>query len=185
MSGFFVEITDRARETSICSALYFSSFLVSFEAWMPIQGFLFGDISSLSFLFFLPHGVRVLAAWLIGWRSVAALAPGVFLSCWYAVGARVLSLKSFAVMLFSLLLVPALFAAMDQTGIGKRRNAEQNRCWKCVMFVGLISTILISIVIDIVFGRTATDTIAHIFGNMAGLIATMLMLMLFFRATAN
>jgi hypothetical protein len=68
-----------ATETTVVTLCYLLACLVAFELLMPIQLRVFPGVESDSSLLFLPHGVKVLAAWLLGWRATIALFPGVFL----------------------------------------------------------------------------------------------------------
>ena len=76
---------------------------------MPIQNMAFPDYSSHASLIFLPHGVRVIAAWLLGWRSVIALLPGVFLAYYYLAGASVFELSRLIGMAVAVVVAPFLF----------------------------------------------------------------------------
>jgi hypothetical protein len=65
-----------AQATIIVTIAYVILFVVTFGALMPIQAQFFDWLSMSISLLFLPHGVRVLAVYLYGWRAILYLLPG-------------------------------------------------------------------------------------------------------------
>lgn len=68
-----MDVRSLAKETLIASGLYLAAFLVVFEVVTPLQSMFFPEFPSRASLLFLPHGIRVLTAWLLGWRAIPAL----------------------------------------------------------------------------------------------------------------
>jgi len=58
----------------LVSVLYVWTYFVTAYLVAPLQSALMPSV--VMSILFLPHGIRVLAAWLYGWRSVAYLLPG-------------------------------------------------------------------------------------------------------------
>ena len=73
--------------TLVISHLYLASYWVT--TWAP-DFTIASDkgVFATASLFFMPHGVRAIAAWLYGWRSVFILIPGTYaaISCGLAAG---------------------------------------------------------------------------------------------------
>jgi len=55
----------------------------------PLQARLLPDVTSFASLLYLPHGVRVLATWLLGRVAILPLCVGAFLSEWMFAGAGI------------------------------------------------------------------------------------------------
>lgn len=54
----------------VATGLYGAGFIASQVIIMPLQNALFPSLSGFACFIFLPHGVRVIMAWLYGWRSL-------------------------------------------------------------------------------------------------------------------
>lgn len=65
-----------AATTAVLFAIYLASYVLVAVVVGPVQERLMPEVSQFASLLFLPHGVRVLAASLLGWRSVPAMILG-------------------------------------------------------------------------------------------------------------
>jgi hypothetical protein len=170
-----------ARDTIIASGAYVATFFFTFTAWMPIQNAFFPDFHAFASLLFLPHGVRVLSAWLLGWRSVLVLLPGVIFTYAYLGGMNVFMPSRMAGIAISVLVTPLVFQVLKSLGKNLYPDPDRDPCWTCVMGVGLVSAILSGVVTNLAFGSPPMDYFAFFIGDVAGLFFVMLFLMLFFR----
>lgn len=170
-----------AVDTVIASTAYIIAFFVTFGALMPVQNLFFADFHSSASLLFLPHGIRVLAAWLLGWRSSIALLPGVFFTYYYLAGANVFLPSRLAGIAIAVLVAPAVFFAISRLWHDISPSKDQDPCWPCVMFAGVIAAILGGILTNLAFGSPPLDYFAFFIGDVAGLFFLMLILMLIFR----
>jgi hypothetical protein len=96
-----------AKAAGFVSALYIWSYYLTVAIVAPIQQELLPAVV-MSLVFF-PHGVRVLAAWLYGWRSFLYLLPGALLCNFHFAGEAALSLASLSAMTASLVAAPLAF----------------------------------------------------------------------------
>lgn len=62
--------------STVLFCLYLAAYAVVWAAVMPIQDWLLPDLTRFASLLFLPHGIRVLSASLLGARSVPAMVLG-------------------------------------------------------------------------------------------------------------
>ncbi|WP_421746829.1 hypothetical protein [Cognatishimia sp.] len=170
-----------AAETVIASTAYIIAFFLTFEALMPVQNLFFADFHSSASLLFLPHGVRVLSAWLLGWRSSIALLPGVLLTYAYLAGSNVFLPSRMAGIAIAVLAAPLVFELIARLWKDIRPNSEVEPCWPCVMGAGAIAAILGGILTNLAFGSPPLDYFAFFIGDFAGLFFLMLLLMLVFR----
>ncbi|GAA6209085.1 hypothetical protein NBRC116601_23780 [Cognatishimia sp. WU-CL00825] len=169
-------------ETLTASAVYVAAFFMTFEILMPVQAMFFPDFSSSASLLFLPHGVRVLSAWLLGWRSVYALLPGVFLTYYLLAGDGVFTASRLSGIAISVLTAPTVFFLAAKLGFDARLRSNIAPCWPCVMIVGIIAGIIGGILTNMAFGSPLLDYFAFFIGDTSGLFFLMLGLMLLFRA---
>ena len=72
---------------SIVSAAYLVAYVLSIYALLPLQSAYTPQLTSYASLLFLPHGIRVLTAWLYGWKAIPLLAPAALLTHWMNLGA--------------------------------------------------------------------------------------------------
>lgn len=170
-----------AVETVVASAAYIIAFFLTFGALMPIQNLFFADFYSSASLLFLPHGVRVLSAWLLGWRSSLALLPGVFFTYYYLAGSKVFLPSRVAGISIAVLVAPAVFALIARFWRDIRPSADREPCWPCVMGAGVAAAIIGGILTNLAFGSPPLDYFAFFIGDVAGLFFLMLILMFVFR----
>ncbi|MEP2716101.1 hypothetical protein [Pseudophaeobacter sp.] len=170
-----------AVETGVVSLAYIVAFFATFEILMPVQNLFFTDLTNRASLLFLPHGVRVLAAWLLGWRSVLALLPGVILVFIYAAGWTALEPSRLAAIAIAVT-VPALcFQTLRLLGRDLSPAPERRPCWPCLMAAGLVISLVTSLLTNFAFGSAPKEYIAYLIGDVFGLFFLMLILMYTFR----
>ena len=170
-----------AVETVVASTAYILAFFLTFGALMPVQQLFFADFYSSASLLFLPHGVRVLSAWFLGWRSVFALLPGVFFTYVYLGGSNVFLPSRMAGIAIAVLTAPLVFELIARFWRDLRPAPGVEPCWPCVMGAGILSAIIGGILTNMAFGSPPLDYFAFFIGDVAGLFFLMLILMLIFR----
>lgn len=156
----------------------------------PVQSRILPDITAFASLVYLPHGVRVLATWLMGWSAVPALFVGGFLSEVLFTPDGITNVQS-PVMLASIIVgaISAVLAFEVMRFLGHRLYAGQTPRihWKWLLLVGVIASILNSIGQSIVFsaeiltGHALAVLAAYAVGDLVGLSVTTLILMMVFR----
>ena len=168
-------------ETFSASLLYLTAIVVNFEVVVPVQNLFFPEYTSRASLLFLPHGVRVLAAWLMGWRSALALLPGVFLAFFYVAGLEVFTPSRLAGIFIAVTIAPAAFEAFRLLGVNLAPRPDRTPCWICIMIAGLVASVAGSMLTNLALGSAPVDYFAYVIGDMAGLFFLMLALMLVLR----
>lgn len=161
-------------------------------AWVvtPVQNLFLPDITVFASLAYLPHGVRVLAVWLFGWKAVLPLAAGALLSeiLFTEAGVRQLMepvlLESIAVGAVS------AFAAFEIAWLfGWNLYAGQSRriAWTGLLAIGALASVINSLGQTVVFSGLIFDgdqlpvMAVYAAGDLIGLAACMFALMLIFR----
>ena len=170
-----------ATETFIASLAYLAASLLTFRVLMPLQDVFFPEYLSRASLRFLPHGVRVLAAWLLGWRAIFALLPGVFLSFAIVAGSDVFLPSRLIGIVIAVTTAPAVFYFCKWLGWDLFPRPDRKACWSCVMGVGVITSILVSGLTNLAFGSATAEYIAFLIGDISGLFFLMLILYFAFR----
>lgn len=161
-------------------------------AWVvtPVQGLFLPEVTVFASLAYLPHGVRVLAVWLFGWRAVLPLAAGAFLSELMFTDAGVRQLME-PVLLESIAVgAAAAFAAFEIAWLfGWNLYAGQSRrvSWTGLLAVGALASVINSAGQSLVFsglifpGDQLPVMAVYAAGDLIGLAVCMLLLTLIFR----
>ncbi len=171
-----------ATETTVVTLCYLLACLVAFELLMPIQLRVFPGVESDSSLLFLPHGVKVLAAWLLGWRASIALFPGVFLVFLYFSGASVLEPPRIAAMAIAVLVPSAVFHLIKLAGWDLSTYSGRRPRWASIMFAGFLVSVVSSVLSNLAFQSPPQDYFVYLIGDFFGLFFLSLILMFLFRA---
>ena len=171
-----------AKVTLVVSFAYLVAFFATFKILIPVQDMFFPVFASHASLLFLPSGVRVLAAWLLGWRSVVALGPGVFVAFYYVAGTEALEPTRVSAILIAIAVPATTFRAFQLLGWNIAPQPDQRPCWPCVMCAGTVISILSSVLTNYALGNSSPDYLAYLIGDFFGLLFLMMSLMFVFRA---
>ncbi|WP_299083477.1 hypothetical protein [uncultured Ruegeria sp.] len=163
-----------ASETFFASLAYVVVSILTFEVLMPLQNVFFPEYPSRASLLFLPHGVRVLTAWLLGWRAIFALLPGVFLVFAYLGGSDVFLPSRLMAIAIAVTTAPTIFYLLKWIGWDLFPRSDRQPCWSCIMGVGVITSILMSGLTNLAFGSATAEYVAFLIGDISGLFFLML-----------
>ncbi|MEK9760260.1 MAG: hypothetical protein VW472_04395 [Candidatus Puniceispirillum sp.] len=182
---------------------WFTAIFVAYVALWSIQYFLIfpleaqalGQTAALVSMIYLPHAVRVLAAWMIGPKSIFALLPASFvtyLALYDGTGSP--GLSDFAVPIIGALCAPVALELMRIVKINVYPQEVGIISWRTLVFAGFLSSILNSffqtLALDGKFPIEATFDILTRFvvGDVAGLVVVLFLfvgLMKFVRGKSN
>lgn len=176
-----VAVSRLAKETGMVSLAYLAAFFATFEVLMPVQAIFFPEFSGRASLLFLPHGVRVLAAWLLGWRSVVAMLPGVFIAFVYVAGWGAFVPSRLTSIAVAVLVPAACFFVLRLLNRDLSPAEGRSPCWSCIMAIGLVISVITSLLTNYALGATPEAYIAYLIGDFFGLFFLMLILMFLFR----
>ena len=132
-------------------------------------------------LLFLPHGVRVLAAWVFGWRSVLFLCPGTLIVHCIVVSDHAFMLVDFAALLIGATCGVIAFAGLARVGLDFRFRADYQPRWRDIMLAGAIASVINSFFTNVVLGHPVGNMAGYLVGDIAGLFVALFLLMLAFR----
>lgn len=173
----------------IIVAAYLISFLLVHWVVAPVQAQAMRDPTIIASVIFLPHGVRVLSAMLVGWRSVPALWAA------HALGMIFIWEPGNTLHLEEMILLSSVgatsahivWSAMQHSGIGPAAPTGVEINWRLVILVGAVASFLNSIgtvaVISLVHpGLVAQTSLTQIsyfaLGDTIGVFALLLLLIL-------
>ena len=170
---------------------WFTAIFVAYVALWSIQYFLIfpleaqalGQTAALVSMIYLPHAVRVLAAWMIGPKSIFALLPAscvTYLALYDGTGSP--SLSDFAVAIIGALCAPVALELMRIVKINVYPQEVGIISWRTLVFAGFLSSILNSffqtLALEGKFPIEATFDILTRFvvGDVAGLLVVLFLL---------
>ncbi len=181
---------DRIKSTSrifthpatIISAAYAITYLITATL---LSGVLIGvsaDPTASASLIFLPHGVRIIAAWLYGWRATIYILPGAYITHLARIhDDHSLSLSDLLGPAFGVLCASLCFSGLACLGHDLRFDASNRTNWRDILLVGALASIINSAGTNLVYGNGLEVTAAYFIGDILGMIAVMLVLMFSFR----
>jgi hypothetical protein len=156
----------------------------------PVQELFIPHVTIFASLIYLPHGVRVLATWMMGWRAIIPLLIGAYLSNLLFTPAEVRAATDPVILqsiMVGALSAYAAFGLMKIFGRDIAANGGRSMDWKWLLIVGAMASVLNSVGQSIVFSgmifpdQAFVALVIFAFGDLAGLAVNMLVLLLIFR----
>ena len=169
---------------------YVTCFAVTTFAIAPLQATVLPEITVFASLIYLPHGVRVLATWALGWRAIPVLALANYAAAWAFIPESTLtflepvhlaSVFVGAAAPFIVFEVLRLFGRTAYFGRGRQSS------WRTLLLAGALASILNSLGQSVVYAGLITAEIQtsvlffYLVGDTAGLIVCLIALMFGFR----
>lgn len=173
------------RQVGLClaiSALYIWAYFLMASVVMPLQQALFP--TTVMSILFLPHGVRVLAAWLYGWRSVLYLLPGALLCNLHFAGERAFDADILFGTAASLIAAPLAFAIGRRFGGADALRVGTLRL-PLLVAVGIAASVFNLLALRLAYELKATEGMVILIGDTMGLIVALVILWLGLRLLAR
>ncbi len=165
----------------VVSASYLGAFLLTEHLVMPVQRLILPDVSAWASLVFLPHGVRVLTAWLFGWWSILLLAPSALFTVFLLYGFSDISIWQGLSFVPGVLAAATAFALAAWVGRDLRFGVGKPAQWREVLAVGVLASLFNSAGTMLVRGEKPMVTLVCLLGDIIGLVACLALLMQAFR----
>lgn len=167
--------------TLVISHLYLASYCLT--TWAPDFTIASDNgVFATASLFFMPHGVRVIAAWLYGWRSVFILIPGTYAAHFLRVGSWSMSWAEFIGPIFGVSCAAFCFWLLARLGADWRLRPGFVANWKDVLLAGSLAAVVNAVGSNLLFGNGWPVVAGYFFGDIIGMLALFGVLMLVFRA---
>mgnify|MGYP000323109562 CR=1 FL=1 len=181
------------RTTIIVMACYILSHGLVQLVEMPMQQRAMPDVTPFASLIYLPHGVRVLASWLLGWKAILPLFLGALASHIIFEPESMISHLSDSDFFFllSLMIGAAVavcaFELLMLIGLNLYSGPYRRVKWTGILLVGIVASVLNALGQSLAFsGIVLPEVVSQVFwtyviGDTMGLIVTMVVLALAFR----
>ena len=159
------------------TAAYIAADLLT-RAFLPFTEVKIGETATFTAsLLFFPHGVRVLSAWLLGWRSLPFLIPATFAQNYVNFGSDGFHIENLLAASFGVTCAIFSFWIMGAVGLDFRPGKVGGANWKNVALVGCFASILNSAGKSYFYGNPPSIAAAFFLGDIAGMLATVVLLM--------
>ena len=132
-------------------------------------------------LLFLPHGVRVLSAWLLGWKSIPMITMVSLFTHWLIFGAGGFSIVGIAGVMNGVICATFSFWVLAKIGMDFRISSAKVASWKNVLLAGCFASILSTFGMGLAFKHDVVTLSGYFIGDLTGMFACMLLLMIFFK----
>jgi len=145
-------LVSKLEEHLVCTGLITAAYIVAMlfvnSVVVPIQNSLVPGVTSYAALLFPAHGIRVLSAWLFGWKSIpylicATLSADILLTSQFA--AANLQLASTTLLTSSVAWVSLQILLVGGIKIEAGERHVSLSTWRLLLLVGFISSLLNSI----------------------------------------
>ena len=161
----------------IVSLAYITSYTLTNGFIVPLQTMLMASYTAKISLLFLPHGIRVLAAFYYGWKAFFCLLPSTYLMWFvivYGAGVPLHPLQP---------ILSPLCCIIGVKIISKNKTGNIEKEWKTLLLGGFIGSILNGISSSFIYnnGVITSSMYGYIFGDMLGQITLMVMLVYIFK----
>lgn len=184
------KLTSAAQRHVIVIVAYLVAHAATSLLVYPVQSHFLEDVSVFASLVYLPHGVRVLATWLYGWKAITPLILGAIASEMLLTPGRDLSVYQPVLVPSVLVGAVSAFCAFEflrATGRNFYACAQRHIGWKNLILAGAVASVFNSLGQSAVFSglilpdAAATTFAIYMIGDIAGLVVTMVVLMFAFR----
>ncbi|WP_155947196.1 hypothetical protein [Pseudorhodobacter ferrugineus] len=165
----------------VVSAAYIFAFVITIYGLLPLQAAYTPDLEKYASLLFLPHGVRVLSAWLLGWRSIPLIAPAALYTHFLNFGADGFTVLGSAGAMSSVVGATLCFWLLAKFGMDFRISTGRNVHWRDVMLAGFFASIVNTVGMGYVYHHSYKTMTSYLIGDVSGLFACMFVLMLVFK----
>lgn len=166
------------------SSAYLVARWISSHVVYPIQTQVLTEIDLQATLVFLPHGVKIVAAWVFGWRALAYLLPALAFRI-FTGGSIDIPRAEFALLAtFLMASAPLSFSVMRAFGIDVIGDRFLSMNWRVLLFVGLVSSVMNAVAIHVIaFHELPAQEhlpgmLRVVAGDMVGLFVVLTMLMM-------
>lgn len=152
---------------------------------LPLQQILLPSIAAEMFsVMFLPHGIRVLAIWLLGWRGALYLIPSAYLMWAISVFGIGLELDVWSPLVSMAAVYAGVFLVRYIAGLPSQENSL-HVSWRQCLLAGLVASLFNGLALSILIAGDVDWylTAGYSFGDILGQIVMMLLLILIMRVS--
>ena len=165
----------------VVSVGYISAYTITSGLVMPLQKILAPQLPIVFSVLFLPHGIRVLAVYFLGWRGLLYLLPSSYLMWATSVYGNSIDLAILSPV--ASLVVVYVAVRMVKTYHGSRNTAVFDFSWKECLVIAAIASVLNGITLSMLYDSEINWIlmIGYSSGDMAGQIVLLLLIVALMR----
>lgn len=165
----------------LVTAAYMLAIIVTFEVVMPLQLDFLPVFANHASILFLPHGVRILSAWLYRWRSVVLLVPGSFLGHVYLDGEFHYTPSEILASTAGLICAVLVFEMLARLGTDIYPARGKRVHWLELVLAGGLASIVNGIGTAVFYGNDLATASARFVGDLAGVTVALFVLVVAIR----
>lgn len=163
-----------------CTVSYLVLLVLTFELVMPLLDASFARYGNDASLIFMPHAVRILAAWLYGWRAVPLLIPSLVGEHLFLSGTDGWTLANGIATIGSVVCGPLAFDLLAAAGLDLRRGTGRKVKWPDLVLVAGVAAAIDAGLTGLAYGHDIETTSAWFLGDVIGMLVVFLLLRSFF-----
>lgn len=163
------------------SVSYLVAYLLAIYVLLPFQSAYTPQLAAYASLLFLPHGIRVLTAWLYGWKAIPLLAPAALLTHWMNLGADGFTVVGIIGVFSGIVCAVVTFWGLARAGMDFRLTADRRANWRDIMLAGSIASVINTLGMGWAFDHNFATLGGYLIGDISGMFACMFALMLLFK----
>lgn len=165
----------------IVSAAFLVTFAISIYLLNPLQQKFAPQMTAYTSLLFLPHGVRVLSAWMLGWKSIPIITLVTLFAHWLNFGASGFSIAGIIGAMSGVICAVFSFWALAKVSMDFRITNAKVASWKDVFLAGCFASVLNTFGMGLAFQHDVQTLAGYFIGDLTGMFACMFALMLVFK----
>jgi uncharacterized membrane protein YwzB len=166
---------------ALISIAYLAAFSLSMDVLLPWQQQYTPEMAAYASLLFLPHGVRVLSAWLMGWKAIPLLLPAAAFTHWLNFGLSGFTPLQIIGLMSGVVCAVVTFWALARAGMDFRITSGTRANWRDILIAGCIASVINTGGMLLAFQQAASTSAGYLVGDVSGMFACMLILMLAFK----
>ena len=166
----------------IVSVSYIAAFTVTNGFILPLQKILLSDVPVIFSVMFLPHGIRVLAIWLLGWRGALYLIPPSYLMWAISAFGDGIELDVWSPLVSMAAVYAGVFLVRYIAGLPPQEN-PLDVSWRQCLLAGLVASLFNGFALSILIAGDVDWYLmaGYSLGDIIGQIVMMLLLILIMR----
>ena len=165
----------------IVSFAYIISYSLTSGFVYPIQTSLLPEVSEKTGLLFLPHGVRIIAVYYLGWKAILFLLPSTYLMWFLSVYGSGLDLHMYQPVVS--VIACWIGVTLTKAIFEEKSDMLDISAWKFLIVAGAAGSLLNGIGLSLLQhnSQVGLSVLGYVIGDVAGLFASLLILMYVFR----
>ncbi|MEN8831912.1 hypothetical protein [Pacificibacter sp.] len=170
---------------TVVSIAHLLAFGLSIYLLLPLQARYTPELAPYASLLFLPHGVRILSAWLLGWKAILLFAPTALFLHWVNFGSAGFTAVGLLGVFSGIACAAVTFWGLAKIGMDFRITGGRSVNWRDVMIAGAVASVINTFGMGWAFSHNTDTLVGYFIGDVSGLFACLFILLLMFKFTRD